>query len=249
MYHNSNFLTDAFDGLHNCKTDDDIWFGIHQLLSDIRAKHFSACEMVKKDQTLLWMTTSVAGEFTEEYLANRYYLADPIFRDGLMKSTVVNIRCGDMYQADDTTNMLERRHNLALKDAGYGEVRAQSFSPDDSSTSRFVTLCFEDNDDILLHIDQAKVTQAQSLISIFQNKPTSSNAPGLAKLGAHALTPRERDVLCYLSQGLMTAQIAEKLGLAVVTVNKHFNNAKKRLNATTRQQALAIAMASGAVNL
>jgi DNA-binding CsgD family transcriptional regulator len=66
---------------------------------------------------------------------------------------------------------------------------------------------------------------------------------------AHALTPRERDVLGYLSQGMMTGQIADKLGLADVTVKKHFSSARKRLNAATREQALAIAMASGAVSL
>jgi DNA-binding CsgD family transcriptional regulator len=71
----------------------------------------------------------------------------------------------------------------------------------------------------------------------------------MVRHGAHALSPRERDVLCYLSQGMMTAQIASKLGIAETTVNKHFIGAKTRLNAATREQALAIAMASGVISL
>lgn len=249
MIHDNNFLIDAFDGLSNCNTEDDIWFGIHKLLDNIGANHLATSEMIKKDQTFLWIRTSITDDWTEEYLANQYYLADPILQEGLMKSAISNIKSGEISKADKTASMLERRYRLGLKDAGYGEIRTQSFSPHDSGTSRFVTVFFEDNKDVLSHIDQAKVARAQSLISIFQNKPTSSNAPGLVKFGAHALTARERDVLSYLSQGMQTAEIAEKLGLAIITVNMHFRSAKKRLNAATREQALAIAMASGAVSL
>lgn len=249
MNDNNNFLIDAFNALSNCITDDDIWLGIHKILDDIGAKHLATAEMTKKDQTFLWFRTSMTDDWTEEYLVNQYYLANPVIRDGLMKSAAIDIKCGDMYETDNITNMLERKFNLGLKDAGYGEIRAQSFSSSDCGATRFISICFEDNKNVLSHIDQAKVTHAQSLISIFLNKPTSSNVLGIVKLGAHALSARERDVLSYLSQGMHTAEIAEKLGLAAITVNMHFRSAKKRLNAATREQALAIAMASGAVSL
>ncbi|WP_245689552.1 helix-turn-helix transcriptional regulator [Roseospirillum parvum] len=57
------------------------------------------------------------------------------------------------------------------------------------------------------------------------------------------LSPREREVLLWLSKGLRTDQIAYKLGIARVTVDLHFANGRRKLKAATREQALAKALA------
>lgn len=61
------------------------------------------------------------------------------------------------------------------------------------------------------------------------------------------LSPRETECLKWLSCGLRTGQIAEKMRIKPVTVDLHLRNARKRLNAKTREQALAIAICSGAI--
>ena len=62
------------------------------------------------------------------------------------------------------------------------------------------------------------------------------------------LTVREKECLLWLSKGKMTQGIAEKLGIKPVTVDMHIKNARTKLNATTREQALAIAIYQGQIS-
>ena len=58
-------------------------------------------------------------------------------------------------------------------------------------------------------------------------------------------TERERDCYGLLAQGLRAKEIADVLGIAAVTVEYHFKNARLRLGAHTREQTLAIAVQQG----
>lgn len=73
---------------------------------------------------------------------------------------------------------------------------------------------------------------------------------GDAESGAEAspLTRRELDVLSYLAAGYRTGRIADQLGLSEVTVNLHITNARIKLKALTRAQAVAIAVTRGWVS-
>lgn len=59
---------------------------------------------------------------------------------------------------------------------------------------------------------------------------------------APLLTRRERDCLAYVADGLRTAEVAHRLGIAETTVEMHLRNARTRLSAKTRDQAVAIAV-------
>jgi DNA-binding CsgD family transcriptional regulator len=59
------------------------------------------------------------------------------------------------------------------------------------------------------------------------------------------LSPRERECLLWLAQGLRSDRIAERLGLSRATVDLHLLRARRRLSAATREQALARALVLG----
>jgi DNA-binding NarL/FixJ family response regulator len=63
------------------------------------------------------------------------------------------------------------------------------------------------------------------------------------------LTPRERQVLALLAEGLSTRQIAKRLGLSDRTVESHIGNVYQKLDVRTRVQALYRAAGLGLVNL
>jgi DNA-binding NarL/FixJ family response regulator len=65
-------------------------------------------------------------------------------------------------------------------------------------------------------------------------------AAGLDKLVA--LSPRERQVLELLAEGLRVNDIAEKLSLSPATVHTHVRNAIARLEVDTRTEAVALAV-------
>ena len=71
----------------------------------------------------------------------------------------------------------------------------------------------------------------------------------LEKDSEGALTPREREVLFLLATGLNNEQVAEQLGLSSETTRTHLKRAMRKLGATTRVQAVAVAAAQGEIRL
>jgi PAS domain S-box-containing protein len=57
-----------------------------------------------------------------------------------------------------------------------------------------------------------------------------------------ALSPRQRDVIELVAEGLTSNAIAERLGVSPETVRTHLRNARLKLGASTKAQAVAIAM-------
>jgi PAS domain S-box-containing protein len=72
------------------------------------------------------------------------------------------------------------------------------------------------------------------------------NRPGL---GAPRLTPREREVFSMLAAGLTAREIGEQLGISRDTVRTHVANGTTKLQAKTRVQAVALALARGEIAL
>lgn len=61
------------------------------------------------------------------------------------------------------------------------------------------------------------------------------------------LSPREREILGLLSQGLSGEEAADKLFLSSETVRTHVRNAMSKLNASTRVHAVALALQRGEI--
>ncbi|HEY3480249.1 MAG TPA: LuxR C-terminal-related transcriptional regulator, partial [Streptomyces sp.] len=65
-----------------------------------------------------------------------------------------------------------------------------------------------------------------------------------ADLGA-ALTPRERETLGLLGDGLGTAEIAQRLGVALNTARNHVQRVLDKLDARSQLEAVAVARRAG----
>lgn len=75
---------------------------------------------------------------------------------------------------------------------------------------------------------------------------TNSNKPLKGGKGDElGLTPREQECLILLANGRRSEEIAQQLKIAKVTVDFHISNAKTKLNASTREQAVAIVVKRG----
>ncbi len=72
---------------------------------------------------------------------------------------------------------------------------------------------------------------------------------GREEPGARRPSRREREVLALLARGATDAQIALELELSPATVQTHVRNAKAKLGARTRAQAVALALVSGLIDL
>lgn len=67
--------------------------------------------------------------------------------------------------------------------------------------------------------------------------------------GTEILSERERECLLWLCSGLRVATIADKLLISESAVNLYISNAKRKLGARTREQAIARAILSGEIML
>jgi DNA-binding CsgD family transcriptional regulator len=61
----------------------------------------------------------------------------------------------------------------------------------------------------------------------------------------HRLSPREREMLALLAQGLSASDIARHLVLSRETVKSHVRNAMLKLDAHTRTHAVVLALEAG----
>jgi PAS domain S-box-containing protein len=97
----------------------------------------------------------------------------------------------------------------------------------------------------LIRLDRATdVTAATSLNGL---APTAETAASDVRMTPEAPTPRpptarEREVLALLAGGATDGQIATMLDLSPATVQTHVRNAKAKLGARTRAQAVALAI-------
>lgn len=71
----------------------------------------------------------------------------------------------------------------------------------------------------------------------------------LENLSQASLTSRERECLLLLAKGFRTARIAEHMSIQAVTVDLHLRNARAKLGARTREQALATAIVTGRIHI
>src|SRR3990167_5641141 len=74
--------------------------------------------------------------------------------------------------------------------------------------------------------------------------PVSAPAP-LAPLDHERLTPRESEVLTYLSKGFTIKEIAALMGIKWFTVNDHIKSIYKKLNVSSRAEAAVLASKQG----
>jgi DNA-binding NarL/FixJ family response regulator len=71
---------------------------------------------------------------------------------------------------------------------------------------------------------------------------------GIAPIGVPSVTPREREVLDLLAEGLANRAVAERLGISTRTAQKHVENLFKKFNVHERGALIEMASRSGLLN-
>jgi two-component system, NarL family, nitrate/nitrite response regulator NarL len=103
---------------------------------------------------------------------------------------------------------------------------------------------------LLTHFRQGAGGDAQAPDSGFSNLTgfTTSKPVPIEKAPDHErLTPRESEVLTYLSKGFTIKEIASLMGIKWFTVNDHIKSIYKKLNVSSRAEAAVLASKQGLV--
>jgi DNA-binding NarL/FixJ family response regulator len=99
--------------------------------------------------------------------------------------------------------------------------------------------------------DPAELEQAILTVAAGDDYLDPRLAPLLSSNGngrVHTLSPREREILELLSQGLSGEEAAKRLFLSSETVRTHVRNAMAKLGAATRVHAVALALQRGEIS-
>lgn len=91
----------------------------------------------------------------------------------------------------------------------------------------------------MTHLDEPYAPSQPPVASVLRRHRGSAAPP--------VLTRREADVLSLLTAGERVDRIAESLGISARTVEFHLSNARRKLGARTREQAVAIALLGGMI--
>ena len=90
-------------------------------------------------------------------------------------------------------------------------------------------------------------TSPAPLVSSFQSSRAAPPGRPIAAPDHERLTPRESEVLTYLSKGFTIKEIASLMGIKWFTVNDHIKSIYKKLNVSSRAEAAVLASKQGLV--
>jgi DNA-binding CsgD family transcriptional regulator len=93
----------------------------------------------------------------------------------------------------------------------------------------------------------AGVLPGRHLVILDPSPPAAAPRPPAGAGAARPPTPRECQILGLLAGGATDTQIASRLELSPATVQTHVRNAKAKLGARTRTQAVALALRRGLI--
>jgi LuxR family transcriptional regulator, maltose regulon positive regulatory protein len=89
--------------------------------------------------------------------------------------------------------------------------------------------------------EQRQILQQKTILPVSKTLPAASSQTAQQLL--EPLTPREREVLKWLSEGATNQEIANRLVVSLATVKKHVANILSKLGVENRTQAIARARA------
>jgi DNA-binding NarL/FixJ family response regulator len=92
-------------------------------------------------------------------------------------------------------------------------------------------------------------TVTRRLIAEFASRTRGADSPAAraARAGLHELTPREREVVALVAQGLSNDEISRKIYVSTSTVKTHCARAMTKLGARDRAQLVVVAYQAGLV--
>ncbi len=228
--------------------NDSHWLTAVKLSIEIGYSVLNMAAVSKYNGQPLWARTTMCDEWAELYLARNYFRHDPLIANMQKSNEQIVLDC-DNPDAQSTDPVLSEFRAEAFK-LGYGRFRGIPFNWPTQTVYRIVTfglMAGQAKNETPEMIDKARILA--NVLATRIGSPSKSISYGVMWPPKAVLTPRERELLYYLAIGLKNDRIAERCGLAEVTVRKHLLSARRKLGASTREQALAIALQNGLINL
>ena len=180
-------------------------------------------------------------QWFERYMGENFYRDDP-----MAKRTRETTRSFFWDEVESTTEPTPRSLQIMNEASDFGLRRGFSVPIVGASGDQScVTMGGE-----LLEIPPRgrEALEMMSIYALYRARGLRKMSVQLAKSGP-ALTPREREILKWVALGKTDWEIGEILRISSETSTAHVRNSCRKLNATTRAQAVALALQRGDIVL
>jgi LuxR family transcriptional regulator, quorum-sensing system regulator BjaR1 len=180
----------------------------------------------------LWATTWPSG-WLDRWTSRNYLQVDPVVRKIKMQNRPLRWSRVQPNSGDPGSHILSEAGEFGMNDG----LAVPVFSRDGLCV--VVSMAAERYD--IKPTDEAGLHLASIY---FQGRLEHIRSRSSLPMRGPKLTPRERECLSWVAAGKTDWEISQILNIAEQTVHEYVQNALIKLNATTRAQAVAIAMAN-----
>ena len=245
----SNKTADFLTAMAAVQTLDELWLETAGYLDDLGLTHsvYTFVDPSNPDRMRAW--TSFSEAWQRRYMERSFYKTDPFYR--YCCTTLAPIRTGIEFL--DEYDFLTEPERQVIREGGETGFRTGFSAPVRLIGSgggfggwNFGSRMSRRELDVFMKEHGRDLRLAGFYIHEHAERLTRSDGAGSSGLGL--LTPRERECLLWLGRGYRTAAIADRLGIAQVTVDLHFRGARRKLRAATREEALAKAILGGQID-
>ncbi len=237
-----NRLIDRLDVLASCGPDEAGWAQATERLRDYGVSAINMGEIDARSGEILWMRSTMSADWTATYVREGFARHDPIVRHARRSTDII---AQDILDASGPPPLRD------IYDSVRGEGHLSTYGRA-SRTARSDVRCVvniasdrplgellaEDGDPLL-----------RLTLSLLTERFGRARFGDIFRRRTRPLTARERTILRLMGEGLRNDRIAERCGIAEVTVRMHISAARRKLGAATREQALAIALTHGLIDL
>ncbi|WP_171060659.1 helix-turn-helix transcriptional regulator [Poseidonocella sp. HB161398] len=248
----ANTLVDALQTMKDAAARGDTWTAALGLCRRLGAMDFNVAEFSEGEYLPNWWRSSLTTHVGhEEYVQEGYATVDPVLHARLAG------RVGELWHLEAKNMPI-----VAGQEAMSRSLQALFLRYDADSFFCFAGQGLFPGAERLLSFSTSRECHGalaglgRDGLSLIGNviaehvvPPTAEDAEGHIGFLYDLLSSREHDALCYLASGLSNDQIAHRMGIAEVTVRHHVKNARRKMGARTREQAIAKAIVRGQLRL
>ena len=224
------------------KTEDVVWSAATAYFAELGIDGLMYADVRPNSQTI---KTSLKSDWTEHYAAQDYVEIDPFFSYCCNSYAAMDIG-PDCVPDHDYMSVKEKQFIADVSDTG---MIAGFASPIRIKSRQGLTgwsFLSSHGRDLVDKLRREQEYEMRLIGSIVHQQLSEQNS---SSRSTRDLTRREIEALQWTAQGLRTAMIADKMNLRTVTVEFHLRNAREKLEAKTRDQAVALALVQGIIAL
>lgn len=237
-------INEVIDRLSGVDAGEARWREACSLVTEIGFSALNIASVQTRTQDMNWVRSSMSESWLTRYTKKGFAEVDPLITNLFrpVRTQIIHAGCLQReHVADDRGFAL----NHELKQAGYHSVLSYQVKGNRAGEKKLVVLA---SDQVLDVREAPRFRRLASLFGTMVDTLEGNVFPVIpsGEKPVH-LSGREVDVLTMLALGHRNDRIADRLGIAEVTVRAHLLSARRKLGARTREQALVQAVLKGFV--